>query len=63
MNLLLNVLDPFNKFGFSICLSLIMGGLLCEDEMSRSTSMGANGWNPKHTLKGFWRIELWRALL
>jgi hypothetical protein len=50
MNLLLDVLDSLNKFGYSINLDLSMGGLfLCATAMGRAMSMGANGWNPKHT--------------
>jgi hypothetical protein len=49
MNLLLEVLDPFNEFGCSVFLGLSMGGLCQGSGMGRATSMGANGWNPKHT--------------
>ena len=48
-NLLLDVLDPFNKFGCFISLDMSMGGSSYVNVMGKATSIGANGPNPKHT--------------
>jgi hypothetical protein len=43
MNLLLDVLDPFKKFGYSISLNMSMEDSSYVDAMGRATSIRANG--------------------
>ena len=35
----------------------------CMDASDKSTSIGANGWKPKHAWKGLWLVELCRPQL
>jgi hypothetical protein len=49
MNMLLEVLYPFNKFSCMICLNLSVEKYIDEDALGRAISMGANGWNPENT--------------
>jgi hypothetical protein len=51
MELLLEVLDPFNEFGFSVCLGLSMGGLCLGSGNGYNYINGGQWMEPKAYLK------------
>jgi hypothetical protein len=63
MDLLVDVLNPFNELGGFVGLRLNMGRLCLCGCKGQCDINGTQWLKSQPHLKGLWKVELWRALL